>query len=57
MHTGIITGLRLSHDDISPTPAGINITGIISIRKLPASFTDSSFIIPDKSPANNITIP
>ena len=36
---------------IRPTPAGINITGIISIRNLPASLTDSSFIMPVTNPA------
>ena len=40
--TGIRTGFSTFHDDIRPTPAGINKTGMISMRNLPASFTRSS---------------
>jgi hypothetical protein len=57
MHIGTNIGFKLSHDDIRPTPAGINITGIISIRNRPASLTASSLINPVRRPANKITIP
>ena len=55
--TGTNIGFSTPHDDINPTPAGINITGMISIKNFPVSFTASSFIIPNTSPANKRTIP
>ena len=33
--TGTSTGLSVPHDDIRPTPAGMNMTGMISMRNLP----------------------
>ena len=42
---------------INPTPAGINMTGMISIRNFPTSFTASSLMIPLSNPINKITIP
>ena len=51
------TGLRLPQDDMSPTPAGINITGIISIMNLPALLTELSGIRPVSRPMKSITMP
>mgnify|MGYP003318495428 CR=1 FL=1 len=45
------------HDSSSPTVAGINIIGIIYIRNLPVSFTADSFITPQHSAVNSMTMP
>ena len=42
---------------INPTPAGINMTGMISIRNLPASRTDSNLTIPVIKARNRRTMP
>ena len=42
---------------ISPTPAGINITGIISIIKSPTSLTASNLMTFVSKRTNKITIP
>ena len=55
--TGIKTGCKICQDAIRPTPAGINITGMISMRNMPASFTEESGTSPDNRPINRITIP
>ena len=55
--TGTSTGLRFPQDDISPTPAGINMTGIISIMNLPALLTELSGIRPVSRPMKSITMP
>ena len=47
----------ISHDVTSPTAAGINISGMISIRNILVSLTDSTGIIPVFRHINIITIP
>ena len=53
-------GCKLSQDWVSATPAGINITGIISIKNRAACFTCSIFTIPfhkhSKSKSNPYTL-
>ena len=56
-HTGSSIFFKTPHVVISPTPAGINIRGIISTRNFPTSTTSSSFINPVSRQTNNITIP
>ena len=55
--TGTSTGLSVPHDDIRPTPAGMNMTGMISMRNLPTLFTSSSLRILVCRQINMITIP
>ena len=48
--TGTTMGRSTSQLAIRPTPAGMNITGMISIRKCPVPRTDSSGTIPVHRP-------
>lgn len=50
--TGSQTGAKISHVSSSPTAAGINMTGIISIKNLPVSLTASNFTAPAHSARN-----
>ena len=44
--TGSQIGFKMPQVSSSPTAAGINITGMMSMRNLPASRTEDSFTIP-----------
>ena len=56
-HIGKRIGCNVLHLVINPTPAGINIIGIISIKNLPVSFTESSLMKPNNNPLNINSIP
>ena len=47
----------VSHDAMSPTPAGMNSMGMMPMRYLPHSFMDDSFMAPVVSATNSIAIP
>ena len=57
IHTGSQMGCNTPQDSKSPAPAGINMTGIISIRKTAVSLTCSTFTRPDRSAININTKP
>ena len=54
---GTTSGFKTPQLFIRPTPAGINISGIISIRNIPVSLTSSSLTTFVRRQTNKITIP